>query len=311
MESKKGGWRVYLAGDVLERTAGLSLMALRLLIALEQRARLDPSCFPGNAELASRVGCSARWVRNGLAELERTGWIHRAIDPTMRNRQAIVMLQRLDPDKPIGEGLVASRNESVTAGRIVPAPRKDRSGEGRHDPSAVNNTQGEQVPIEEPCGTYSASADCDPRRRGRATRSAGVARAAGKRSEKEPRMTAREMDAAILDYAKVAGTPTPRFVQAERDTEPFQAPTNGNHIPKAVPTNGGNGGLLAVGQRVWAWFSDVSGAQGKTGTIIEVHDFRDAPSRPGIRYRIRWEDGQAEVRYDYGNGGSTWQPIPA
>jgi hypothetical protein len=44
------------------------------------------------------------------------------------------------------------------------------------------------------------------------------------RRKKPDTMTARETDAAILDYAEVAGSETPGSPWAQRDAEPFQAP---------------------------------------------------------------------------------------
>lgn len=207
-ESK--GWRVYLSGDVLVRTAGLSHVALLLLIALEQYARLDPTCFPSNAALAAKVRFSVRWVRRGLAELEAVGWICRVTDPVKRDRPQIVMLRRLDPDKPTGGG-----------GTIVPAPGNNPSRGGGKDPASVMSTQGESQRREEArTRIYSADADRGSRGRERSTRLAGDGPAPRKRSGKPPRMTAREMDAGIREYAEMAGSRPPPSPWNE-DDEPF------------------------------------------------------------------------------------------
>lgn len=200
-------WRVILSADVLERTADLSLVSLRLMMALEQYACLNPSCFPGNKTLAKRVGCSMRWVRRGLADLETAGWIRRVADPVRRDRHEIVLLRRLDPTKPVDGG-----------GTIDPGGRNDRSAGGGHDRASVISTQSEERRSEEARRPYSAHADRCPRGRGRSTRSAGDGLSTGKRSKEPPRMNAREMDAAIREYSAEAGSTPPRCCE---DEEPF------------------------------------------------------------------------------------------
>lgn len=201
-----------LSCDVLKRTAGLSLGAMRLMVALEQHCRTDPSGFPSNRRLAVEVGCSPRRVRSGLEELEKAGWIRRVIDPKNRSREEIVMIRRLDPGMPIGS------REGV--GRKRPRGRTKTSGEGRTETSARIMTQSEEGLMEQADGRYSAHADRCPRGRGRSTRSAGVR----PRADRKDRMSAREMDAAILEYARHAGTPEPHSAWASPVVEPFQAP---------------------------------------------------------------------------------------
>lgn len=222
--NRPGGWRVYLSADVLERTATMTLVEMRVLLALEQYARDKSSCWPNNPRLAKDVGCTTRRVRSALAKLESAGWIRRVMDPARKTREQIILLRRLDPDRPT-DGPRGPEME----GRPRPTPGTPASGGGgtpasgarRTPASAGISTKREAGQSEKNTNattqTYSAHADRDPRGRGYANRSAGWV---GRRARKPPRLNAREMDTGIREYAAVAGAPPPPSPLSEA-VEPF------------------------------------------------------------------------------------------
>jgi helix-turn-helix protein len=219
-DSESGGWIVRLSADVLMRTAGLSSGALPLLIALEQTCRVDYSCFPSNRYLSEMVGCTPRQIQNVLAELEGAGWIRRVVDPENRSRAKIVMLERLDTGRPVG---TSSAEEKTRKKLRTPTKKISRGRTKKTSPRTRTHAEeghNEGVDLFRPRSQRSGVPDT-------LTRSAAEDAPAFKKtsSKRRPdRMTAPEMDASILEYAKVAGSNRPWSPLIE-DAEPFQAPT--------------------------------------------------------------------------------------
>jgi hypothetical protein len=297
------GWVVRLSPDVLRRTEGLSLNAMRLVIALEQFSRSRPSCFPSNRKLAVEVGCTPRRVRSGLAELEAAGWIRRVIDPAMRDRGEIVMLRRLDSGQPIGGN---APREGV--GRKRPGGRTTSSQGGRTEASPRIKTQDEVGHSEEAARIHFAHARQCSGVPERSAHSAGQSAPARTSSRKEPKMTAREMDVAILEYAAMAGSMPDRSPWTEPDVEPFQAPAEKPQKPAGVPViRDGMKAPFAIGERVRHWnayWPMKKREAAPPGVIVDIQNLPSDSRCPArFKYTIARDDGMTVVAWIGGHPG--------